>query len=940
MPVLLIEKGPDRGKSFRLAGPELIIGRGNKNVAKLSETGISREHFRVYEKDDNFYIEDLQSLNGTQVNGQMITQALLLNDGDQITIGETCLTWLEKEQAVEKDPLLNQQVAGYHIIERLGRGGMGTVYRARQLSLQRDVAFKMLNPKLSQDNTFIKRFIEEARASATLNHQNILQVFDVGEDNGHYFFSMEYAAKGTIQKLIDGQKHLPIEQAVPYLIQTACGLEYAERKKIVHRDIKPDNLMLSEDNVVKIGDLGLAKRLNQRGVGVKEEKEQIFGTPHFIAPEQAQGEPLDHRADIYACGGTFYRILSGRTPFQGENIRALVMKHIMEEPPSLKSVAPFVPDELCAIITKMMQKNPAKRYSSSTEIIEALTNLGNNSPQEAPVKERKQKTAAMASTKALSRTGAIRREQVATRRTVAKKEATAKKESAPKAHENHSQSNWLFYVLPTVTVIALLLIMFMASPGSKPKNNDTTRPIPYRPTDPIANKDPVKPPKEVPVKPTIQSDSEVRAERLYKQAKEVIKNGGKPQEAIQKYVRIVQEFSQSKCAQKAKEDIEQLETLMSQRLKESDKTIKELLQQQKIAQALEHLSKIYDEIKGVELLEQEVKIITQDVEEKLLREVGIMQASFRKNLQSGQFKDATKKIGTLQEWEKAADGELRTMLSKEVTEWQEELGKIKQANNNEKQFVTQYKKILETSLQNYQFQKGANELTALSGKFYSEDYKDELKKAIDDLPKLEQLLEQVNKKIAANEQPVMQHILREGIPRLPSLVDNAEIKLVGIKDGNLLLQIALPQAGGSIDKSVPLSQLSPAWFYDNLMQNATNAPDQKMLLNMVIYCYYYKLYAQAWDGCQKLAKANVDNADLQELKKDLDSVETTAQTAYDALAKKYRELYKKFQTAPLGDKKLLQKEILQLQKELETYQKEYEFSRFFNQVNKVNKSEK
>ncbi|HRU51522.1 MAG TPA: protein kinase [Planctomycetota bacterium] len=372
MPLLYVEKGIDKGISFPCtftSEKPITIGRSVKCDITLNDCSTSRNHLEIYTKEGQYFLEDKGSLNGTIVNGQSIQNPYLLKDGDRIEIGETIFTW-QLEQDITKDPFIGKDINGHQIVKKLGRGGMGVVYLARQVFLERDVALKIIMPKHETSQSVADLFLQETRACATLNHPNIIQIYDAGKWDIYYYFTMEYAANGAIQDKIVGGNKIPWEEAIPYMLDTAAGLEYAEKKKIVHRDIKPDNLMLSNDNRVKIVDLGIACRFDQIN-----KDEQIYGTPHYVSPEQIQGHPVDFRSDMYSFGATFYRILSGNTPFHGRTPQELLMKHLQEKPEPLKNLDLDIPERLSDIIDKMMQKDPNQRYASNSEIIKALQNV-------------------------------------------------------------------------------------------------------------------------------------------------------------------------------------------------------------------------------------------------------------------------------------------------------------------------------------------------------------------------------------------------------------------------------------------------------------------------------------------------------------------------------------------------------------------------------------
>jgi predicted Zn finger-like uncharacterized protein len=272
----------------------------------------------------------------------------------------------------EADPLLGKTLGGYQILRKLGQGGMGAVYEARQLALDRSVALKVLPEALAANKTFILRFTREALSVARLNHNNIIQIYDVGKSDGTYFFAMEFVKGTTLQKMVEKEGKLDIDAAVGYIVQAARGLEYAHRKNIVHRDVKPDNIMVNEEGVAKVADLGLAKDVTDQdtsmtmsGVGM--------GTPHYMAPEQAtDAKTADARADIYSLGCTLYHLVTGRVPYGGSSAYEIITKHVNEPVTLPKLVNPDCPAELSEIIVKMMGKKKDERYASMTEVIGAL----------------------------------------------------------------------------------------------------------------------------------------------------------------------------------------------------------------------------------------------------------------------------------------------------------------------------------------------------------------------------------------------------------------------------------------------------------------------------------------------------------------------------------------------------------------------------------------
>ncbi|MHC4471383.1 MAG: protein kinase domain-containing protein [Planctomycetota bacterium] len=371
MAIVVVERGNDKGRSLKVQpGKRYVFGRdpSTSNIV-LADPLTSRQHFEIRVDGDSFALKDLKSTNGTFVNDERI-ETVRLKVGDKIQVGETILSFLSDQKEETPQGLVGKSIGGYELHERVGRGGMGTVYRASQLSLNRIVAFKVLSSRLLKDVTFIERFKAEARAAGQLNHPNIVQVYDVGTHGRIQFFSMEFMDGQSLQDKIGKDGKLPWEEVLDVLMQAGRALVFAERKGIVHRDVKPDNLMLTSDGQVKLADLGLARRRDQKDV-----EEGIYGTPHFISPEQAQGKEIDHRADLYSLGATAYRLLAGRTPFVGNDIQEIISKQISADPPPLRESCPEAPDELIEIVAKLMRKKPEERYASAEELLADLEEI-------------------------------------------------------------------------------------------------------------------------------------------------------------------------------------------------------------------------------------------------------------------------------------------------------------------------------------------------------------------------------------------------------------------------------------------------------------------------------------------------------------------------------------------------------------------------------------
>jgi len=280
-------------------------------------------------------------------------------------------------------------IPGYEIIGVLGEGGMGTVYLAMQLSLKRKVAIKILPPSLTGDESYLLRFRHEAKAAAKIRHPNIVQIFDAGDHNNVYFFVMEYVAGETAGERVARKGKLDEESALLIAESVAVALEYAwDRARLVHRDIKPDNILIDDDGTVKLSDLGLAKTMDHFAPSITVGRAMI-GSPHYCAPEQAQGEEnIDCCADIYALGATLYHFLTGQPPFaETPGISAMVRK-LTEHLPDVTETNPAVSDSAAWLIEKMLARDKKMRQQTWLEVLDDIDEvIHDRPPLSAPVPE-------------------------------------------------------------------------------------------------------------------------------------------------------------------------------------------------------------------------------------------------------------------------------------------------------------------------------------------------------------------------------------------------------------------------------------------------------------------------------------------------------------------------------------------------------------------------
>ncbi len=241
---------------------------------------------------------------------------------------------------------------------------MAVIYEAQDLALGRTVAIKILRPSLTDNPAFLTKFRQEARAVANLSHPNIVTVFDVGQDGRTYYMVMEYIRGNNLKSIIRDHAPFPLERALKLIVQVCGGVGYAHRAGLVHADVKPQNVLVTEDDRVKVTDFGIA-----RALAVSQEKQElVWGSPRYFAPEQAQGEPPSPAADVYAIGIVLFEMLTGKLPFDGRDYEELALAHINQPPPLISDHNGDVPPEIVQIVRKVMSKEPAARYRTADQL--------------------------------------------------------------------------------------------------------------------------------------------------------------------------------------------------------------------------------------------------------------------------------------------------------------------------------------------------------------------------------------------------------------------------------------------------------------------------------------------------------------------------------------------------------------------------------------------
>ena len=272
--------------------------------------------------------------------------------------------------------LTGRTLGDFHILRKLGQGGMGYVYLARQQSLKREVAMKFLRKELVDNPVALQRFQAEAEAVARISHPNIVQVYSIGEQDGFRYMALEYVEGRNLRDFLDRKGALDIPIALTILRQVAAALQRASELGLVHRDIKPENILLNRKAEVKVTDFGLSRYFGGEAKPVSlTQSGMTLGTPLYMSPEQVQGKPVDHRSDLYSFGVTAYHALTGQPPYKGQNSFDVAVQHVQSTPEPLEHLRPDLPADLCNLVRKLMAKNPDDRYQSAKEVMREISKI-------------------------------------------------------------------------------------------------------------------------------------------------------------------------------------------------------------------------------------------------------------------------------------------------------------------------------------------------------------------------------------------------------------------------------------------------------------------------------------------------------------------------------------------------------------------------------------
>jgi serine/threonine protein kinase len=384
-----VGENTEMARPVGLKSPEEMQYRTQQNPS-LAETQ-DMDPAEVEKPPENAGNEARVSFGQAAVNLKLVTpaqiqecvnvQRALLAKGQRVPLlgqilvqrGHLDKVGVERIKSYQQMYQISDKIPGYKLIEKLGQGAMGTVYKAKQVRMERWVAIKVLQPELAANMTIKQRFLQEARASARLNHPNVITGIDAGEVEGLCYFAMEYVEGKTLQQLVKERGAMDERQALDAILQVAKALEHAEKLSLVHRDVKPDNIMITRDRQVKLLDLGLAKVRSGEDVG--STKGMAVGTPNYISPEQAMGrQDIDTRSDIYSLGVTLYFTLTSRVPFEGPP-EVVMYRHIHEPPPHPKNFRPDLQETTATLIYSMMAKRPEDRPASAGQLVSDIEHL-------------------------------------------------------------------------------------------------------------------------------------------------------------------------------------------------------------------------------------------------------------------------------------------------------------------------------------------------------------------------------------------------------------------------------------------------------------------------------------------------------------------------------------------------------------------------------------
>lgn len=351
---------------------DAIVSRADEVLEEIRRPARRIAETLDFERDD----DELQILKVEMLLGEVAAKLSFLTrdrledylqDDDAIRKGKP----VGKSQAASQEISAKDPIAGYEVISKLGQGAMGAVFKAKRKQNGEVVALKVLKPDLSGDQEFVQRFLREAKAVARLNHQNIIRAIDVGKSGKFYYFAMEFVDGESASDYLDSKPTMPEKLALRVCKQVALALDHAWKHKIIHRDVKPDNIMVTKDGVAKLTDLGLARNVAQSTLTLTG---VVMGSPAYISPEQATGEKnLDTRSDIYSLGASLYHMLTGHVPYSGDSPLQVMLRHMNDPLPDVRAKVPTISEGTRQLVFKMMAKRPESRFQNARQLYDAIS---------------------------------------------------------------------------------------------------------------------------------------------------------------------------------------------------------------------------------------------------------------------------------------------------------------------------------------------------------------------------------------------------------------------------------------------------------------------------------------------------------------------------------------------------------------------------------------
>ncbi|NUM36561.1 MAG: protein kinase [Candidatus Brocadiae bacterium] len=354
------------------------IGRSPLCNVPVADKKLSRVHCILYYEKDSFFIKDNQSTNGTFLNKHQLQQPEKVRHGDVLRMGDTKIDiFLEDEdsqEVLDGDP---KKIDDYEVVEKIGGGGIGVVYKVIHGATKALFAIKLLKPEAASDNTMVTRFLKEARACARLNHPGLMKVHDIGIYQAFQspYLVLEYVPGKTLADIIYEKDRIELPQALKITLQLSDALEYAHKSGIIHRDIKPANILLTPDFQAKLVDMGMVKMLNECGITLSG---QTLGTPRYMPPEQIEDAgKVDQSADIYGLGATLYHMLAGIPPYNEIRSRSLgeLLQHITTVPPLPIQKFISLPVEVLKLLEKMMARDKKNRFANASLVNQEIKKL-------------------------------------------------------------------------------------------------------------------------------------------------------------------------------------------------------------------------------------------------------------------------------------------------------------------------------------------------------------------------------------------------------------------------------------------------------------------------------------------------------------------------------------------------------------------------------------